>query len=604
MSGASMSYCSETTASASSSDTGAGSADDSEGRWLRLTTRQNQIGPSARSAIVSAVHAGHQTLGNNSAGKTSLQRNRDSSEASTSSSETKVDGDQAAGDHQAPGKRLKTRHEPGDSPDGHILEAVAKKKDPTSHRLIEKRRRDRMNNCLSDLSKLIPTHYLKKGRGRVEKTEIIETAIRYMKELHEFKDMDSKKASVQQPAAPSYALQQVNAAPNLQQQALPALATALWPAQETPLSLTSHSLQNPAIVQLHHNHQLRQRQSGPAAQGHQAQQATHQSQQQPQQQAPSVRTYHQRPARKKSNFATAASASAVAMSRAQSASKQGNRCVSLGSKGSSASGSSSSLESSSSSSPPSGNERSSSTNSTDSSSSGGGDGDVANDLTSVATSLRGSVSLGELSDVAMAASCMPLIQSMRRVVAAVEVVAIAMKTVTEQVASVLEAKSEERLSSLTDNRHLAKGSDSAQSANQPHLQQQQQQQQQQLSQNQNQFQNSNQNQNQKKNIPPQNSMRDSSSSYTLYASSTKSPMSDKNGTNIPTNQSTAINGAQNFNHNQTKSEATNHSNHANGKASYPRPPIKLSLKRYEYCKQESRPAATTAATATVSEERR
>ncbi|XP_046480840.1 hairy/enhancer-of-split related with YRPW motif protein 1 isoform X3 [Neodiprion pinetum] len=52
-----------------------------------------------------------------------------------------------------------------------------------SHRIIEKRRRDRMNNCLADLSRLIPAEYLKKGRGRVEKTEIIEMAIRHMKYL-------------------------------------------------------------------------------------------------------------------------------------------------------------------------------------------------------------------------------------------------------------------------------------------------------------------------------------------------------------------------------------------------------------------------------------
>lgn len=33
--------------------------------------------------------------------------------------------------------------------------------DPLSHRIIEKRRRDRMNNCLADLSRLIPTNYMK-----------------------------------------------------------------------------------------------------------------------------------------------------------------------------------------------------------------------------------------------------------------------------------------------------------------------------------------------------------------------------------------------------------------------------------------------------------
>ncbi|XP_054162976.1 uncharacterized protein LOC128960857 isoform X2 [Oppia nitens] len=60
-------------------------------------------------------------------------------------------------------------------------------RDPLSHRIIEKRRRDRMNNCLADLSRLIPTSYLKKGRGRIEKTEIIEMAIKHMKHLQSHK---------------------------------------------------------------------------------------------------------------------------------------------------------------------------------------------------------------------------------------------------------------------------------------------------------------------------------------------------------------------------------------------------------------------------------
>eukprot|EP00096_Caligus_rogercresseyi_P007063 TRINITY_DN2438_c1_g1_i1.p1 TRINITY_DN2438_c1_g1~~TRINITY_DN2438_c1_g1_i1.p1 ORF type:complete len:522 (+),score=154.02 TRINITY_DN2438_c1_g1_i1:16-1581(+) len=55
--------------------------------------------------------------------------------------------------------------------------------DPMSHRIIEKRRRDRMNNCLADLSRLIPSSYSKKERGRIEKTEIIEMAIRHLKNL-------------------------------------------------------------------------------------------------------------------------------------------------------------------------------------------------------------------------------------------------------------------------------------------------------------------------------------------------------------------------------------------------------------------------------------
>lgn len=68
-----------------------------------------------------------------------------------------------------------------------------KKKDPTSHRIIEKRRRDRMNNCLADLSKLIPAHYMKKGRGRVEKTEIIEMAIKHLKDLIEISNAQQKQ---------------------------------------------------------------------------------------------------------------------------------------------------------------------------------------------------------------------------------------------------------------------------------------------------------------------------------------------------------------------------------------------------------------------------
>lgn len=57
--------------------------------------------------------------------------------------------------------------------------------DPLSHKIIEKRRRDRMNSCLADLSHLIPSNYLKKGRGRIEKTEIVEMAIKHIKHLHE-----------------------------------------------------------------------------------------------------------------------------------------------------------------------------------------------------------------------------------------------------------------------------------------------------------------------------------------------------------------------------------------------------------------------------------
>jgi hypothetical protein len=57
-------------------------------------------------------------------------------------------------------------------------------RDPMSHRIIEKRRRDRMNNCLADLGRLIPPNFIKQGQGRIEKTEIIEMAIKHLKHLH------------------------------------------------------------------------------------------------------------------------------------------------------------------------------------------------------------------------------------------------------------------------------------------------------------------------------------------------------------------------------------------------------------------------------------
>jgi len=65
--------------------------------------------------------------------------------------------------------------------------------DPLSHKIIEKRRRDRMNSQLADLSHLIPSNYLKKGRGRIEKTEIVEMAIKHIKHLHQL--MDAQRAA-------------------------------------------------------------------------------------------------------------------------------------------------------------------------------------------------------------------------------------------------------------------------------------------------------------------------------------------------------------------------------------------------------------------------
>ncbi|XP_071158459.1 uncharacterized protein [Mytilus edulis] len=85
------------------------------------------------------------------------------------------------------------------SPEELEMQSIKKAKlprDPMSHRIIEKRRRDRMNNCLAELSRLIPPSYLKQGQGRIEKTEIIEMAsklIRNLLNLHNFREMMSKE---------------------------------------------------------------------------------------------------------------------------------------------------------------------------------------------------------------------------------------------------------------------------------------------------------------------------------------------------------------------------------------------------------------------------
>ncbi|KAK0176669.1 hypothetical protein PV328_000782 [Microctonus aethiopoides] len=96
-------------------------------------------------------------------------------------------------------------------------EVYAKKKvsrqDPMSHRIIEKRRRDRMNNCLADLSRLIPADYLKKGRGRVEKTEIIEMAIRHMKYLQGARHDTKLPSSVPVHAHPEDSVDSVSHSP-------------------------------------------------------------------------------------------------------------------------------------------------------------------------------------------------------------------------------------------------------------------------------------------------------------------------------------------------------------------------------------------------------
>jgi len=66
--------------------------------------------------------------------------------------------------------------------------------DSQSHRVIEKRRRDRINSSLADLGRLVQTssdslrptttHYVAASHGRIKKTEIIEMAIQRIRHLH------------------------------------------------------------------------------------------------------------------------------------------------------------------------------------------------------------------------------------------------------------------------------------------------------------------------------------------------------------------------------------------------------------------------------------
>ncbi|EDO34999.1 predicted protein [Nematostella vectensis] len=51
-----------------------------------------------------------------------------------------------------------------------------------SHKVIEKRRRDRINSCLSELAQLIPSAQNgKQGSGKLEKAEILELTVEYVK---------------------------------------------------------------------------------------------------------------------------------------------------------------------------------------------------------------------------------------------------------------------------------------------------------------------------------------------------------------------------------------------------------------------------------------
>uniref|UniRef100_A0A8C7E1T9 Hairy and enhancer of split-related protein HELT n=1 Tax=Naja naja TaxID=35670 RepID=A0A8C7E1T9_NAJNA len=59
-----------------------------------------------------------------------------------------------------------------------------RKKIPISHKVIEKRRRDRINRCLNELGKTVPMALAKQSSGKLEKAEILEMTVQYLRALH------------------------------------------------------------------------------------------------------------------------------------------------------------------------------------------------------------------------------------------------------------------------------------------------------------------------------------------------------------------------------------------------------------------------------------
>ena len=50
--------------------------------------------------------------------------------------------------------------------------------------IIEKRRRDRINNSLAELRRLVPAAYEKQGSAKLEKAEILQMTVDHLKMLH------------------------------------------------------------------------------------------------------------------------------------------------------------------------------------------------------------------------------------------------------------------------------------------------------------------------------------------------------------------------------------------------------------------------------------
>ncbi|XP_076076113.1 hairy/enhancer-of-split related with YRPW motif protein 2-like isoform X2 [Mytilus galloprovincialis] len=63
------------------------------------------------------------------------------------------------------------------------MEANNSDADQTSHKVIEKKRRDRINSCLSELSQTVPAAFSKQTSGKLEKAEILEMTVEYLRAI-------------------------------------------------------------------------------------------------------------------------------------------------------------------------------------------------------------------------------------------------------------------------------------------------------------------------------------------------------------------------------------------------------------------------------------
>ncbi|EHB03633.1 Hairy and enhancer of split-related protein HELT [Heterocephalus glaber] len=65
-----------------------------------------------------------------------------------------------------------------------MQELLSSRRTPVSHKVIEKRRRDRINRCLNELGKTVPMALAKQSSGKLEKAEILEMTVQYLRALH------------------------------------------------------------------------------------------------------------------------------------------------------------------------------------------------------------------------------------------------------------------------------------------------------------------------------------------------------------------------------------------------------------------------------------